>query len=99
MNPIKLFLSYRLTDDAIEVHTIGGIMLTEFRLGDIDRIHHGFQLVGLNQYWLNRPDLWHSAVTLRRRRGLIRNIVITPDHPEQFIATVRSLLRRHQPPS
>ena len=96
MNPIKLFIDYTLTDSAVQVHTIGGIRLTEIPLADLESIHHGFQLVGLNEFWLNRLDVWHSAVTLRRRHGFCRNVVITPDQPEQFIATVRSLLRRRQ---
>ncbi|MBC7543151.1 MAG: hypothetical protein H7338_10510 [Candidatus Sericytochromatia bacterium] len=96
MNPFKLLISYTLTDTAIQVHTLGGFLLTEVALADIGRVHHGFQVIGLNEYWLNRVDLWHSAVTLQRKHGLIRNLVITPDHPEQFLATVRSLLRRRQ---
>jgi hypothetical protein len=94
VNPLKLLLDYKATDRAVEVHTVGGILLTEVPFADIERIHHGFPLLGLTQWWANRLDLWHSAVTLRRRSGWPHQIVITPDQPEQFIATVKGLMRR-----
>jgi hypothetical protein len=94
VNPFKLLIDYKVTDRAVEVHTVGGILLAEVPLAEIDRVHHGFPLFGLHQWWANRADIWHSAVTLRRRHGWPRHVILTPDQPEQFIATVKGLMRR-----
>ena len=94
MNPLALLLDYRLSDQSVQIRTLGDLILLEIPLAAIETVHHGIQLLGVNVFFVNRLDLWHSAVTLRQKQGLLRNVVITPDQPEQFVATLRGLLRR-----
>lgn len=94
LNPLKLFLDYRLTDEAIEVLTFGGIVLKRFPLAEIKRIDQGLPFGLVHESWINRLDFWRSAVTIRRRGGLIRQVLITPENSGEFVSTARSLLRR-----
>jgi hypothetical protein len=81
-------IHYRITPDAVEVLTLGRVA-RRIPLTDIVEVHRRGAL--LHENW-SGPRFW-NAVTIRRRRGLIRNIVISPDDPDCFIdrlvATVR----------
>lgn len=94
MNPFKLVIDYRLTDAAVQICTLGDFVIAAYPLRDVEAVHHGIVLFARHTYWLNRLDLWDSAVTLRLRSG--RHLVLSPDLPEQFVATTRSLLRRQR---
>lgn len=81
-------IHYRITPDAVEILTLGRVA-RRIPLADIVEIHRRGAL--LHENW-SGPRFW-NAVTIRRRRGMIRNIVISPDDPELFmgrlVATVR----------
>lgn len=81
-------IHYRITPDAIEILTLGRVA-RRIPLADIVEVHRRGAL--LHENW-SGPRFW-NAVTIRRRRGLIRNIVISPDDPdcfmERLVATVR----------
>lgn len=94
INPLKLLLDYRLTDEAIEVLTFGGLVLKRFPLAELKRVDQGLPFGVVYESWINRLDLWRTAVTLRRRTGLIRQVLITPENSAEFVSTARSLLRR-----
>ena len=81
-------IQYRITPDAVEVLTLGRVA-RRILLADIIEVHRRGAL--LHENW-SGLRFW-NAVTIRRRRGVLRNIVISPDDPERFIdrlvATVR----------
>jgi hypothetical protein len=74
-------LRYRITAQAVEV-LIFGCCVRRIRLDDIEHVRRGN--VFWNEHWTNFK-LW-NCVTLRRKSGWIRNFVITPDKPTEFIA-------------
>jgi len=82
-------ISYRITDTALEVLILGRAM-RRVRLADIEDVHRRGALVHEN--W-SSLKFWNS-VTIRRRSGLLRNFVITPDDPDGFVARLQDAVRR-----
>lgn len=81
-------LRYRITDKAVEV-LIFGWCVRRIRLDDIESVRRGGAF--WNEHWTNFK-LW-NAVTLRRKSGVIRNFVITPDNPGVFVAELAAKLK------
>jgi hypothetical protein len=79
------FLSYRVTDQAVEV-LLGSRLVRRILLSDIESVRRGVTL--WNEHWDRRLDLRRTAVTIRRKTGLFRNFQVTPDDPEGFIAEI-----------
>jgi len=82
-------IGYRITATALEIRMLGWT-LRRVRLSDIEEIHRRGALVHEN--W-SSLKLWNS-VTIRRRSGWIRNVVITPDEPDDFAARLEEAVRR-----
>jgi hypothetical protein len=82
-------IHYRITPDAVEVLTLGRVA-RRIPLADIVEVHRRGAL--LHENW-SGPRFW-NAVTIRRRRGLIRNIVISPDDPDCFIDRLAATVRQ-----
>ena len=80
-------MRYRITERAVEV-LMFGFPVRRIRLDDIEGIHRGGTL--WNEHWTNFK--LRNCVTLRRRSGLVRNFVITPDDPDRFIAEIEERL-------
>jgi hypothetical protein len=77
-----------LGTDAVEVRVLGRVV-RRLRLADIESVDRRGAIV--NESW-SGPRFW-NAVTLRRRRGLFRNVIVTPDDPDRFVADVTERLR------
>src|SRR5262245_58610771 len=73
--------------DAVEVRVLGRVV-RRLRLADIESVDRRGALV--SESW-SGPRFW-NAVTLRRRRGLFRNVIVTPDDPDRFVAEVTERL-------
>jgi hypothetical protein len=84
-------LRYRITDEAVEVLILGWCA-RRIRLDDIESVRRGS--VFWNEHWTNFK-LWNS-VMLRRKTGVIRNFVITPDNPAAFIDELTRRLKREE---
>jgi len=82
-------ISYRITPDAFEVLTLGRVA-RRIPLADIVEVHRRGAL--LHENW-SGPRFW-NAVTITRRRGVIRNIVISPDDPEGFVDRLVASVRQ-----
>ena len=80
-------LRYRITSEAVEVLILGWCA-RRIRLDDIESVHRGGTF--WNEHWTNFK--LRNSVTLRRKTGLIRNFVITPDNPDAFIAELAQKL-------
>jgi len=80
--------------EAIEVRVLGRVV-RRVRLADIESVDRRGALV--NESW-SGPRFW-NAVTLRRRTGWLRNVIVTPDDPDQFVAEVTERLRAGPGPS
>jgi len=88
-------VNYRITPDALEVFALGRVA-RRIPFADIIEVHRRGAL--LHENW-SGLRFW-NAVTIRRRKGVLRNIVISPDDPEHFVdrlvATVRQSTARPQ---
>ena len=82
-------IAYRITDAALEVRILGRV-LRRVRLADIEEVHRRGALVHEN--W-SSLKFWNS-VTIRRRSGLLRNFVISPDDPDGFVVRLQDAVRR-----
>jgi len=69
-------IRYRVTDAALEVATLW-MVVRRIPLADIEEVHRRGAFP--HESW-SGPRFW-NAVTIRRRRGLLRSIIITPDIP------------------
>ncbi len=82
-------IDYRITASAVEVLILGRVV-RRVRFDDIEEVHRRGAL--LHENW-SGPKFW-NAVTIRRRSGLLRNFVVSPDDPDRFVARVQDALRR-----
>ncbi len=82
-------ISYRITDTALEVRILGRI-IRRVLLADIEEVHRRGAL--LHENW-SSLKFWNS-VTIRRRSGLLKNFVISPDDPDGFMARLQDAVRR-----
>jgi hypothetical protein len=82
-------IAYRITDTALEVRILGRV-IRHVLLADIEEVHRRGALIHEN--W-SSLKIWNS-VTIRRRSGLLRNFVISPDDPDGFVASLQDALRR-----
>ncbi len=82
-------ITYRITDTALEVRILGRV-IRRILLADIEEVHRRGALVHEN--W-SSLKFWNS-VTIRRRSGLLRNFMISPDDPDRFAARLQEAARR-----
>jgi len=81
-------IRYRITSAALEVLILGHVA-RRVRLSDIEEVHRRGALV--HESW-SGPKFW-NAVTIRRRSGLFRNFVISPDDPDRFLERLAEAAR------
>lgn len=82
-------IAYRITDTSLEVRILGRVVRRVW-LADIEEVHRRGAL--LHENW-SSLKFWNS-VTIRRRSGLLRNFVISPDDPDGFVAELQDAMRR-----
>ncbi len=82
-------IRYRITESALEV-LILGMVVRRILLADIEEVHRRGCLVHEN--W-SGPKFWNS-VTVRRRTGFLKNLVISPDDPDRFVERLRDSVAR-----
>jgi len=79
----------RISGAAIEVRILGKVV-RRVPLAEIEEVHRRGAL--LHEPWAG-PKFW-NAVTIRRRSGLLRNLVLTPDDPDRFVLRLREAIQR-----
>jgi hypothetical protein len=88
----RWIVRYRVTDLGIEVLLFGLIPESKTQLKDILEVRK----VSFSELlpWKNPKSvgwfrlgnrLWGDGVLIRRKRGIFRNFVITPDEPDEFV--------------
>jgi hypothetical protein len=80
-------IRYRVTGDAVEVLLLGR-RVRRIAFDDIEEVSRRGAII--HESW-SGPRFW-NAVTLRRRRGLLRNVIITPDDPDRFVERLERIL-------
>ena len=83
-------IAYRITDSALEVRILGRA-IRRIPLADIEEVHRRGALIHEN--W-SSLKFW-NGVTIRRRSGLLRNFVISPDDPDGFVEQLQEKLRQY----
>lgn len=72
---------YRLARHEFEV-LLGGIVIRRVFLHQIDQVFVGSRIPC--EFWPSRWVFHGKRLTIRRKRGLIRNLTVTPPDPEQL---------------
>lgn len=84
-------IHYRITAEALEIYTLG-MVARRIPLLDIEEVHRRGAL--LHENW-SGPRFW-NAVTIRRRHGFLKSVVISPDDPDRFAEQLAELVRRRR---
>jgi hypothetical protein len=82
-------IAYRIAPTALEVLILGRV-IRRLPLADIEEVHRRGALIHEN--W-SSLKFWNS-VTIRRRSGLLRHFVISPDDPDDFVARLQEAVRQ-----
>ncbi len=82
-------IHYRIAESDVEVLILGRVV-RRVRLADIEEVHRRGAF--LHESW-SGPRFW-NAVTIRRRSGLLRSFVISPEDPDRFVARLQEAMRR-----
>jgi hypothetical protein len=80
-------IRYRVTGEAVEVLLLGH-RVRRIAFDDIEEVSRRGSFI--HESW-SGPRFW-NAVTLRRRRGLFRHVIITPDDPDRFVDSLERIL-------
>jgi hypothetical protein len=81
------FIDYRLEDNALSV-TVAKRPIRRIPYSDIESVQRGWR--PWNEHWNRRLDFWRGSVTIRRKHGILRNVVLTPDDPDAFVAALQA---------
>lgn len=87
------FLRYRITPRHFKV-TLFGLCLRRIPLDEIESVSKKRHAVGWTENWWNTLHPNHRMLVIRRRRGLRRNLVITPRNRYVFKANLERALQR-----
>ncbi|MBL9134961.1 MAG: hypothetical protein JNK85_03790 [Verrucomicrobiales bacterium] len=72
---------YRLSRHEFEV-LVGGFVIRRVYLRDIDGVYVGSRFPA--EFWPNLNFLKGGRLTIRKKRGLLRHMTVTPSDPEQL---------------
>jgi len=81
-------IAYRITEAAVEVLILGRVV-RRVPLRDIEEVHRRGAL--FHESW-SSLKFW-NAVTIRRRGGLMRHVVISPEDPDRFVERLKEAVR------
>lgn len=79
-------IRYRVDQTHVRV-VLGPVTLRKIRLVDIEFVDTQAPL--WNEHWCNTYRPCGRIVRIRRRTGLIRNFIITPENRDEFIEQLR----------
>jgi hypothetical protein len=76
-------IDYRLGPTEVQI-MLFGLVIRKISYPDIEDVFMGSKGAGEN--WARK---FSGYVTIRRKSGTFRSVVITPDHPEDFVARLK----------
>lgn len=79
------FTRYRLGRHEVEV-ILFGVVIRKVMLGNIDDVLVGVRFPG--EIWMNSMGLQGRFLTIRRKKGFFRYLVISPPKPAEFRANL-----------
>ena len=91
---LLLRVRYTITDKHLQV-TLFGLRLRRIRLSDIDRVSK--RQSGPAEKWHNTLKSSHRILVIRRRRGLLKEFIITPKNRYAFKAELERAMARLSP--
>jgi hypothetical protein len=87
---------YRITKDSLQFVVFGKIPYMSIKLANIAEIREvSFKEATFQKplVWRCGNRLWGKIVLIRRKKGIIKTILITPDNPDEFISEIRESTR------
>jgi hypothetical protein len=93
---MRYVYNYDVKGDRVRVVLFRLIPWMTIRIADIREVEECYPL----ELWKLTPvlkfgnRLWGDCVLIRKKRGLIRSIVITPDNAHEFVEQVREIERQ-----
>lgn len=94
---LKTQLYYRIGSAHLKV-MLFGLALRKIPLTDIRRISKR-EPKGAAEYWCNVFKTNHRMLTIQRRSGIRKSVVITPTHRYVFLADLQNAIKRVKPES
>jgi uncharacterized protein (UPF0248 family) len=88
---LLLRVRYAITDNHLKV-TLFGLRLRRIRLSDIERVSK--RQSGPAEKWHNTLKPSHRILVIRRRRGLLKEFIITPRNRYTFKAELERAVAR-----
>ncbi len=86
-------IRYRITPEELQI-IILGIALRKVRLNNIESVQKGrdssFWNIFTGENWANFH--MRNVVTIKRKSGLMKNLIITPTDPDKFISTLQQAI-------
>lgn len=77
--------TFEITDSHLNIR-LANLKLRSFALSDIEEAKEGYTF--WNEHWCNPAPL--QFVTLRRKTGFIKNLVINPPDRRRFLTDIQS---------
>ncbi len=91
---LLLRVRYAVTDTHLRV-TLFGLCLRRIRLSNIERVSK--RQSGPAEKWYNSLQTSHRILVIRRRRGLLKEFIITPKNRYAFKAELERAMARLSP--
>ncbi len=97
----RYFFNYRIVKDSIQFVLFGKIPMIHIQLADIAEMRKvsfmeaTFQK-GIEGLFVLRCGnrLWGQIVLIRRKKGIFKRVLITPDNADEFISKIRERIER-----
>ena len=91
--PMRYLYNYKIEGDGIAVKLFSAITVMRMRISDILEIRQcSFKELLMPSFAFRLGNrLWGETVMIRKRRGLFRTIIMTPDNAAGFIEEVRRM--------
>ena len=93
---LRFVYGYRLTETTLNIMLFGCIPIFRLPLKEIESIKKvGWKEVGIGGITLRLGNrMLGSCILIHRKTGWIRNVLITPSDPEQFLADMAARIER-----
>ena len=91
--PLRYIYDYEIEGDRIAVKLFSAIPVMRIRINDILEIRGcSFRELLMPSFALRLGNrVWGKGVVIRKKRGLFRTVIMTPDNPAGFIEEIRRI--------
>lgn len=93
----RYIFNYRITNDSLQFVVFGKVPYMYIKLANIAEIREvSFKEATFEKSmaWRCGNRLWGRGILIRRRKGIIKTILITPDNVDEFISKIRERMEQ-----